>query len=240
VSAPVSAAIGRAWGPATFEGELRAIEVHYWDQHPLHRRMDAGQLRPHDLRAWVANRWCYQNVLPRKDAAIIANCPHADVRRAWVERIRYHDGLSGTPGEPGGRDRWLILAEGMGLPRGEVLDERHVVPGVQEAVDAYLDFARTRSWYEGVASSLTELFAPGAMSARMAAWRRHYPWIPAEATAYFEDRIPRAASEGAGALRIVLTHCRTREEQVNAVDAVRFKCSVLWAMADAIADAVRR
>ncbi|MGH3820867.1 MAG: hypothetical protein ACRDRE_24630, partial [Pseudonocardiaceae bacterium] len=44
---------------AEFEGMLRAAERSYWDKHPFHQRMDAGELDPVHLRAWVANRWYY-------------------------------------------------------------------------------------------------------------------------------------------------------------------------------------
>ncbi len=47
------------------------------------------------------------------------------------------------------------------------------------AVDAYVNFTRTRPWVEAVASSLTELFAPDLMAERLAAFERWYPWIDA-------------------------------------------------------------
>lgn len=214
-----------------FEAALRGEREHYWDRHPFHRRMDSGALNPEQLRAWVANRWYYQNALPQKDAAVIANCPLAEIRRQWVTRIVYHDGLGS---DDGGRAQWLRLADAVGLNREEVLDERHVVPGVRHAVDSYLAFARTRTWSEGVASSLTELFAPTAMAARMTSWRKHYRWIAPEGLGYFDRRVNHAKIEGHDALRIVIGHCRTREGQDAAVAAVKFKLGVLWGMVDAI------
>ena len=56
------------------------------------------------------------------------------------------------------------------MPREEMLDHRHVVPGVRFAVDAYVTFARTKPWVVAVASSLTELFAPDLMANRLAAF----------------------------------------------------------------------
>ncbi|MGH3671833.1 MAG: pyrroloquinoline-quinone synthase PqqC [Pseudonocardiaceae bacterium] len=219
-----------------FEVLLRSAERNYWDKHPFHQRMDAGELDPAHLRAWVANRWYYQQSLPQKDAAIIANCPLPDVRRRWLPRIAYHDGS--TDGE-GGCARWLILAEAVGLSRMEVVDERHVLPGVRFAVDSYVSFARTRTWIEGVASSLTELFAPQAMTTRAAALRRHYPWADHAALEYFDSRIPRAQEECADALDIVLSHCTSRQSQDAAARALEFKTDVLWSMLDTIEHALR-
>ena len=57
-----------------------------------------------------------------------------------------------------------------------------------------------------VASSLTEMFAPDLMSARIAAWEQHYPWVGAEALAYFRARVPRARRDGEEALAFVVAN----------------------------------
>ena len=219
-----------------FEGMLRAQQRSYWDKHPFHQRMAAGELEPAHLRAYVANRWYYQRNLPQKDAAIVANCPLPEVRRRWLPRITYHDG---TADGDGGCARWLVLADAVGLNRAEVTDELHLLPGVRFAVDSYVTFARTRPWIEGVASSLTELFAPQAMVTRTAALKKHYPWINQDALGYFDSRIDRARQECADALDIVLSHCRSRESQDAALRALAFKTDVLWSMLDAIEHALQ-
>jgi pyrroloquinoline-quinone synthase len=215
----------------SFVAALRAHSQRYHDQHPFHRGMNAGQLRPAQVRGWVANRYYYQASIPRKDAAILANCPDREVRRRWVQRILDHDG---TADGSGGIESWLRLGEAVGLGREELQDERHVVPGVRFAVDAYVTFARTRPWVEAVASSLTELFAPDLMAERLAALERHYPWIDPRGLAYFRARLTQAPRDAEHALRVVTEHCRTPDEQAAAVAALSFKCDVLWSMLDAI------
>jgi pyrroloquinoline-quinone synthase len=196
--------------------------------------MNEGSLSRRQVQGWVANRFCYQENIPRKDAAILANCPDREVRRRWIRRITDHDG---TVGAEGGIEAWLRLGEAVGLTREEVSDERHVVPGVRFAVDAYVTFARTRPWVEAVASSLTELFAPDLMAERLAAFERWYPWIAREGLAYFRARLTQAPRDSEHALEVVTEHCRTSEQQAAAVAALSFKCDVLWAMLDAIAGA---
>lgn len=215
----------------SFVSALRAHSQRYHDRHPFHRRMNDGELSRQQLRGWVANRFYYQVNLPRKDAAILANCPDRTVRRRWIQRILDHDGTA--EGE-GGIETWLRLAEGVGLTREEVQDERHLVPGVRFAVDAYLTFTRTRPWTEAVASSLTELFAPDLMAERLAAFERWYPWIDRRALAYFRGRLTQAPRDSEHALEVVTEYCRTPEEQAAAVAALSFKCDVLWSMLDAI------
>ena len=220
-------------GTATdeFVAALREHSRRYHDQHPFHRRMNAGELDPDQIRCWVANRFCYQAAIPRKDAAILANCPDREVRRRWLRRIVDHDG---TADGEGGIEAWLRLGEAVGLTRSEMEDQRHVVPGVRFAVDAYVTFARTRPWVEAVASSLTELFAPDLMAERLAAFERHYTWIDPQELTYFRARLTQAPRDSAHALEVVTEHCRTPEQQAAALAALSFKCDVLWSMLDAI------
>jgi pyrroloquinoline-quinone synthase len=115
-----------------------------------------------------------------------------------------------------------------------VRDHRHLVPGVRFAVDAYVNFTRTRPWVEAVASSLTELFAPDLMVKRLAAFERWYPWIDPEGLAYFRARLEQAPRDCEHALEVVTKHCLSAEAQARAVDALSFKCDVLWSLMDAI------
>ncbi|GGP60004.1 pyrroloquinoline-quinone synthase PqqC [Saccharothrix coeruleofusca] len=223
--------MSRPLAPEEFTARLRALSSRYWDDHPFHLRLHAGALGEHELRSWAANRWYYQRRIPQKDAAILANCPLPEVRRRWRERIAWHDGE--RAGE-GGAENWLRMAEAVGLSRQEVLDERHVLPGVRFAVDAYVTFARTKPWVEGVASGLTEMFSRGLMARRLADMRERYPWIAEDGFAYFTSRLAVVADEGKSTLDIVVRHCRTREQQDAAVAALAFKCDVLRAILDAV------
>ncbi|MCC3767342.1 pyrroloquinoline-quinone synthase PqqC [Streptomyces sp. UNOC14_S4] len=225
-----------ARSPQDFTTALRAHSDRYWHKHPLHLRLHRGELSRQELRQWIANRWYYQRCLPQKDAAIVANCPDPEVRRRWVQRVLYQDG---TAERRGGHAQWLDLAEAAGLSRAEVLDERHVIPGVRFATDSYVAFARTRPWIEAVASSLTELFSPELMRERLDALRTHYPWIAASGHGYFAERPAAATEDARHALDLVLTHCTTQERQEAALAALAFKCDVLWAMLDALEHAGR-
>jgi pyrroloquinoline-quinone synthase len=219
------------WTPDELVQRLRAQGTRYHNLHPFHVRMDAGELTREELRRWVANRFCYQAAIPIKDAAILSNCPEVAVRREWIQRIVDHDGTG--PGT-GGIESWLRLGEALGVPRDELVSERHVLPGVRFAVDAYVDFARRRPWIEAVASSLTELFGPGAIKVRVAALERHYPWIDPAGLQYFRDRLVQAPRDADYALRLVVERCVTREQQERAVAALTFKTEVLWAQLEAI------
>jgi pyrroloquinoline-quinone synthase len=233
----------QAWRPEEFTEQLRQVgRQHYHDKHPFHRLMNEGRLDREQLRLWVSNRFYYQKNIPVKDALLLARCPHRDVRRRWVQRILDHDGTDPLPALPpqvgerreGGIEKWLRLGEAVGLSRDELESECLLLPGVRFAVDAYVNFVATRPWIEGVASSLTELFAPSLMTARLAAFETHYIWIDAAALDYFRSRPSLATRDSEHGLSLVLHYCSTRSEQERAVAALRFKCDVLNAQLDAL------
>jgi len=214
-----------------FEQALRAKGAYYHIHHPYHRAMYGGRCTPEQIRGWVANRYYYQIKIPQKDAAIMANCPDASVRRLWLQRILDHDGHDG---DVGGIEAWLQLAEAVGLSREEVIDQRHVLPGVRFAVDAYVNFARRATWQEAACSSLTELFAPEIHQSRLDSWPDHYPWIEEDGYRYFRKRLSEARRDVEHGLSITLDHFLTEADQARAFDILQFKLDILWTMLDAM------
>jgi len=216
---------------AEFEAALRGMERFYHVHHAFHVAMNEGGLPPAAVRGWVANRFYYQIQIPRKDAAILSNCPDREIRRAWIQRILDHDGQSG---DEGGIEAWLRLGEAVGLAREEVLDLRHVLPGVRFAVDAYVQFARSAPWQEAIASSLTELFAPTIHQKRLENWPALYPWIDAEGYGYFRRRLAEARRDVEHGLAFTLDHFVTRRGQDRALAVLQLKLEILWSMLDAM------
>jgi pyrroloquinoline-quinone synthase len=221
-----------AWSREEFVAALRKNGARYHDLHPFHVRMNAGELSREELQRWVANRYYYQRSIPIKDAAIMSNCPEPEIRREWISRILDHDGVEGE--SSGGIESWLRLGESLGVDRDTVRSERLVLPGVRYSVDAYVNFCRQEPWVFAVASSLTEMFGPGAIKVRLAALEEHYPWIDPAGLEYFRARLHLAPKDAEYALGVTLERCRTRADQERAVAALTFKCDLLWAQLDAI------
>ncbi|GGY59259.1 pyrroloquinoline-quinone synthase PqqC [Pseudoduganella albidiflava] len=220
-----------AWSRTEFEAQLRARGAGYHINHPFNVRMNSGLLREDQIRGWVANRFYYQVNIPQKDAAIIANCPDRETRRKWVRRILDHDGWDGNDG---GIEAWLRLGAAVGLEDGVLWSQRHVVPGVRFAVDAYVNFARQAPWQEAVCSSLTEMFAPQIHKDRLANWPAHYGWIDQAGLQYFRGRISLAERDVEHGLQVTLDHFTTRAQQERALEILQFKLDILWSMLDAI------
>jgi pyrroloquinoline-quinone synthase len=231
------------WDHEQFEAKLREKGAAYHIHHPFNVMLNTGKASREQIRGWVANRFYYQIAIPVKDAAVLSNTPDREVRRQWIQRILDHDGYEitapdgTTVRDEGGIEAWIKLGEATGLTREEIVDLRHVVPGVRFAVDAYINFARQRPWQEAVCSSLTELFAPKIHKERLANWPEHYPWIESAGLQYFRNRVSQARRDVEQGLAVTLNHFNTRDMQERALDILQFKLDVLWTMNDAMATA---
>ena len=225
-----------AWNRTEFEAQLRERGRSYHIHHPFNVMLNTGKATPEQIRGWVANRFYYQIAIPIKDAAVLSNCNDREVRRGWIQRILDHDGFEiGGVKDPGGIEAWLRLGEAVGLTRAEIEDQRHLIPALKFAVDAYVNFARRAPWQEAVCSSLTELFAPEIHKQRLATWPEHYRWIESSGLQYFRNRVSQARRDVEQGLAITLGHFTTPAMQQRALEILKFKLDILWAMNDAMA-----
>jgi coenzyme PQQ biosynthesis protein C len=218
--------------PEELEAALRDIGAkRYHRLHPFHGLLHGGQLTKGQVQAWALNRYYYQAMIPVKDASLIARCEDSEIRREWRSRLVDHDGVE--PGD-GGIARWLKLTDGLGLDRDYVMSLNGLLPGTRFAVEAYVRFVREKTLLEAIASSLTELFSPVIISERVSGMLAGYDFVTQETLAYFDKRPPQARRDSDFALDYVKRHAQTPGEQQAVLRALEFKCSVLWAMLDAL------
>ena len=196
--------------PDALEAAIRQVGAErYHDKHPFHRLLHGGQLDQGQVQAWALNRYCYQSSVPRKDAALMSRALDRELRREWIHRMLDHDGAEG---EEGGIERWLVLTEEVGLDRAYVVSMQGALPATRFAVEAYVNFVRERitGMLEG------------------------YDFISERAIQYFRRRLDQANDDADFSLDYVKRHAATPGEQAAVIDAVRFKCNVLWAQLDAL------
>jgi pyrroloquinoline-quinone synthase len=227
----MSIATSEPWTKSEFEAQLRDKGKAYHIYHPFNVMLNTGKANREQIRGWVANRFYYQIIIPIKDCAIMSNMPDPQQRRDWIQRVLDHDGFGD---DAGGIEAWIRLGLAVGLSREEIVDLRHVIPGVRFACDAYVNFCRQRPWQESVCSSLTELFAPTIHRERLATWPEHYPWIETEGLQYFRNRLTQARRDVEQGLAVTLEYFATRPAQERALTILQFKLDILWEMNEAI------
>jgi coenzyme PQQ biosynthesis protein C len=218
--------------PDELEAKLRDIGARrYHRLHPFHHMLHGGQCTKGQVQAWALNRYYYQAMIPVKDASLIARCNDPAVRREWRSRLVDHDGA--VDGD-GGIARWLKLTDGLGLEREFVTSLRGLLPATRFAVEAYVHFVREKTLLEAIASSLTELFSPVIIGERVEGMLKNYAFVTNDTLAYFSARPPQARRDSDFALEYVKHNARTAEQQQAVLQALVFKCEVLWAMLDAL------
>jgi coenzyme PQQ biosynthesis protein C len=226
-------AVEKPWTNEEFEAQIRSVgQVQYHDLHPFHKALHGGKLNKGQVAAWALNRYCYQEAIPRKDAAFMSRAHDRELRREWIHRIHDHDGT--LPEETGGIERWLVLTDCLGLDRDYVMSMKGALPATRFAVEAYVRFVVEQPLVAAAASSLTELFAPSIHRERIAGMLANYDFVNDDVMAYFKRRLSQAPRDANFTLEFIKNHAHTRELQQACVDAVRFKCDVLWAQLDAL------
>jgi pyrroloquinoline-quinone synthase len=218
--------------PADFEQALRAVGAElYYDKHPFHLMLHNGGLNKGQVQAWALNRFCFQSGVARKDASILSRATDPEFRREWVLRVLDHDGFGE---DPGGIQRWLILTDGLGLKRADVLSQRGVLPATVFAVEAYVRFARNEPLAVAIAATLTEFFSQQLHQDRLRGMLGNYDFVDHATLGYFKRRLTLAPRDASFALDYVKRSADTRAVQEACIEAIRFKCQMLWTMLDAL------
>jgi pyrroloquinoline-quinone synthase len=219
-------------GHEELEAVLRQIGAQrYHNRHPFHQLLHAGKLNKGQLQAWALNRYYYQSRIPMKDAGLMARTSDPDLRREWIRRVSDHDGAGP---DTGGIERWLRLTAGLGLDTDYVISETGILAATKFAVDAYVRYVREQSLLQAVASSLTELFAATLIEERVAAMLANYAFVDRKILSYFDARLTQAPQDSSFALAWCQNHAGTVAEQQDVLDALYFKCDVLWSQLDAL------
>jgi pyrroloquinoline-quinone synthase len=214
------------------EARLREIgATRYHNLHPFHSMLHSGELNKGQVQAWALNRYYYQSSIPLKDAVVMSRLRDMGMRREWRHRMEDHDGNNDLDG---GIARWYKLTDGLGLERDLVTSARKILPATRFSVDAYVHFVRDRTPLEAVASSLTELFAPGIHRERISGMLENYSFITDDVMAYFRKRLNQATRDADWVLEFVRREAKTQEEREAVCDALLFKCEVLWTQLDAL------
>ncbi len=161
----------------------------------------------------------------------MANMEEKAMRIEWRQRYFDHDGLGE---DEGGIERWLKLTDALGLEREYVISTDGILPATRHAVEAYIHFVHDKPLLEGIASSLTELFAPAIHEERISGMLENYDFVDDSMVGYFRKRLNQAPRDVEFALSYVREHAVTIPQQQAVLKALYFKTDVLWSQLDAL------
>jgi pyrroloquinoline-quinone synthase len=217
-----------AWNSNDFLKEINNLEYRYHIHHKFDKYIMEGKATKNLIKSWVANRYYYQCIIPKKDAAILSKCDSKELRQKWIKNIHDHDD------DGAGNDLWLNLGISLGLSKEEMNDFRHVLPGVKFACDKYLSFVKEVPTELAIASCLTVTFANNIHKERLNNWPKFYDFIDKESYEYFRSRLNIVKTEKDLASQIVLDNFKTKEEQLKVLDVIKMKQDILWSILDSL------
>jgi len=203
--------------------------------HPWSVAVGLGKVSRKALVEYVKNRYYFLVNINRKDAQIIANCPIPEARRMLLRKYIDEEGQDVAGGKLGPHyEMWLKVSDALEVPREIMNSFRDVLPVYRFTVDAVFDFAKNRSWLEGVAATYA---TEGGMWRRYTpreehreegllregeALRRHYG-LPEEALQFYHVHSDANDEHGDINENILKKFCVTKELQRNALAAARFR-----------------
>ena len=219
--------------PQELEAQLRDIGARrYHRLHPFHALLHGGKCTKGQVQAWALNRYYYQAMIPVKDASLIARCDDPALRREWRSRLIDHDGESEGDG---GIARWLKLTDGLGLDRDYVVSLARAAarrpasrsrptsiscarrPCSRRSPPRSPNCSRRRSSASGSRACSRATTSSAPIRSPISPSARRWP-----------SAIPTSRSTTSSATP------RRRTQQQAVLNALEFKCDVLWAMLDAL------
>lgn len=216
------------WSQKEFMEQINNLEYRYHIHHLLDKYIMNGHATKELIKSWVANRYYYQCIIPKKDAAILANCNSKELRQKWIKNIHDHDD------DGAGNDLWLNLGKSLGLSFEEMNDFRHVLPGVKFACDKYLSFVKEAPVDLAIASCLTVTFANNIHKERLNNWPKYYNFINKDDYEYFRTRLNIVKAEKDIATQIVINNFKTKQEQLKVLEVIKMKQDILWCILDSL------
>ena len=103
----------------------------------------------------------------------MARINDVNLRLEWRSRVIDHEGdIDGS----GGIKRYLQLCETLKLDLDYVQSCKGILPGTRFLSRCICKFCTRKSLLEGIASSLTEIYAPAIHKERIAGLAKHYEW----------------------------------------------------------------
>jgi pyrroloquinoline-quinone synthase len=115
----------------TIRGIDRRIARRHLLKHPFYRAWSNGEVEMATLRSYAGQYFQFEQNFPRFVAAAYSRIEHAEGRRALLDNLVDEAGRDPTHPE-----LWLRFAEGLGVPRSEVLGAR-VHPATRGLLSTY-------------------------------------------------------------------------------------------------------
>lgn len=209
----------------------------YGFHHPLGRKMIAGELTRRELQILAVQEYPYYQSTTWWNAGKILNAHTLEQQRLLHGPLldELGEDLVRPAGLPAHSELFLRYCEGLGLTR-DTVESAPLAPAVVLAVTELRRIAASRPVFEFLAVSnlVVERMRPRHYTEFLAAFRKHYSWVPAAALTFYEIHAGLDKEHESLGRRIVAEYAHDKRDQDCIFAAVLKSVALRLAMYDGI------
>jgi pyrroloquinoline-quinone synthase len=209
--------------------------------HPIRQLLLSGRLDKEQLRWWAKNQFHEFRNIHRFFGFRYQKCPIPALRRLLLENMVEEEGEDLFGGKyPSHPDLWMKFAEGLGIPRDEILNYEPL-PGIRAALEMYVSLVQQSHWAVAIGTGLVfEGGGPKRMREEREALEKYYSWIPADSLDFFRAHEYHDEGHGNMVVEVIKQHCMEVHLQNEMREAVRQRADIMWLQNDCIYNAFVR
>jgi pyrroloquinoline-quinone synthase len=232
----------RVLPPEELIADLQEIlQTRYPRPHPVRQLLLTGRLTQPQLQGWARNLYLEFSNIHRFFGVRYQKCPVPKLRRELLENMIEEEGEDMIGRKyPSHAELWLRFAEGLGIPRAEML-AYEPLPGIRAGLEMYVQLVQQSHWAVAIGTGLVfEGGGPKRMKEEREALERHYSWIPKSALDFF--RVHEYHDEGHGnfCVDVIREHCMEAHLQDEMRAAVKSRADIMWLQNESIYQAFVR
>ena len=228
--------------PEALIGDLQhTLQQRHPTPHPIRQLLLSGRLTKEQLQWWAKNQFHEFRNIHRFFGVRYQKCPIPELRRSLLENMVEEEGEDLFGGKyPSHPDLWVQFAEGLEIPRQEILDYEPL-PGIRAALEMYVSLVEQSHWAVAIGTGLVfEGGGPKRMKEEREALERYYSWIPSSSLDFFRAHEYHDEGHGNMVIDVIKHHCMEVHLQEQMRAAVRQRSDIMWLQNDCIYNAFVR
>jgi pyrroloquinoline-quinone synthase len=151
-------------------------------KHPFYQDWMAGNLSSQTLKDYATQYYPHVDAFPRYLSSIHSQCDNPEARQELLKNLADEEGFIHGVSHP---ELWLRFAEGIGVPRSEVLASK-ARSAIKQVTETFFKFCRS-SFHEGLGALYAyESQVPEIAESKIEGLRAHYGVHDERALSFFE------------------------------------------------------
>lgn len=191
-------------------------------KHPFYQAWMEGRLPMSVLRDYAVQYYHHVDRFPRYLSAIHSLCERNDHRKKILENLNEEEGTAYGVSHP---ELWQQFAEGLGVPKAEVLSDK-AGPAIRNVAETFFRYSRS-SFHEGLGALFAyESQVPEVATSKLEGLKTRYGIEEPRTLSFFE--VHQRADEEHRSVILEMLESLTEAEKDQARAAARASAQALW------------